>query len=137
VPKLQPSQSYHVSKVSKRFDEDISALCGAFRITRDGEGIVTEARLAFGGMAAIPKRAAAAEAALLGRPFNETAAERAAAALGQDFTPLDDWRASARYRLLVAGNLLRRFAIEDGEGGTETRVAGLLRSRSTFGQPHA
>ncbi len=136
VPKLGPAHSLHVSKVSKRFDEDISALCGAFRLTRDPAGIVTEARLAFGGMAAIPKRAATAEAALLGHPFDEAAADRAVAALTRDFTPLDDWRASARYRLLVAGNLLRRFAIEDGEGRTETRVAGLLRSRPAE-QPHA
>ena len=137
VPKLGPDQIFHASKVSKRFDEDISALCGAFRLTRDAAGLVTEARLAFGGMAATPKRAANAEAALLGRAFDEAAADEAAAALEQDFTPLDDWRASARYRLLVAGNLLRRFAIEEGEPGTATRVAGLLRSAPFPEQPRA
>jgi xanthine dehydrogenase small subunit len=137
VPKLGPDQIFHASKVSKRFDEDISALCGAFRLTRNAAGLVTEARLAFGGMAATPKRAAAAEAALLGRAFDEAAADEAAAALEQDFTPLDDWRASARYRLLVAGNLLRRFAIEEGEPGTATRVAGLLRSAPFPEQPRA
>ncbi len=115
----------HVSKVSKRFDEDISTLCGAFRLARDGEGRVVAARLAFGGMAAVPRRAPAAEAALLGRPFDEDAADRAAAALRDDFAPLDDWRGSARYRLLVAGNLVRRFALEEA-GGVATRVAGPL-----------
>jgi xanthine dehydrogenase small subunit len=134
VPKLGPQHAFHVSKVTKRFDEDISAVCGAFRLTRNREGIVTEARLAFGGMAATPKRAAAAEAALVGRAFDEAAADEAAAALARDFTPLDDWRASARYRLLVAGNLIRRFGIEEGEPATETRVAGLLRS-AAFPEP--
>ena len=137
VPKLGVQHAFHVSKVSKRFDEDISAVCGAFRLTRDREGIVREARLAFGGMAAIPKRAAAAEAALLGRVFDEKAADEAAAALAADFTPLDDWRASARYRLLVAGNLIRRFALEEGAPGTETRVAGLLRSAASPEPRHA
>jgi xanthine dehydrogenase small subunit len=137
VPKLGPDHAFHASKVSKRFDEDISALCGAFRLARDEDGIISEARLAFGGMAAIPKRAAAAEATLIGRIFNEEAADAAAAALAEDFTPLDDWRASAKYRLRVAGNLIRRFAIEEGEPITETRVAGLLRSPAPLEQPHA
>jgi xanthine dehydrogenase small subunit len=112
-------------------------VCGAFRLTRDPERIVTEARLAFGGMAAIPKRAAAAEAALLGRAFDEAAADEAASALAEDFTPLDDWRASARYRLLVAGNLIRRFALDEAEPGTETRVAGLLHSAALVEPQHA
>ena len=75
-------------------------------------GASSEARLAFGGMAATPKRASQAEAAVLGRQWNEAAADQAAAALEQDFEPLDDWRASARYRMRCAQNLLRRFAIE-------------------------
>lgn len=77
-------------------------------------------------MAGIPKRAAAAEAALLGRPWDEAAVARTIAALPQDFTPLTDMRASASYRLKVAGNLLRRFWIETTEPTIETRVAGLL-----------
>ncbi|MGA0594179.1 xanthine dehydrogenase small subunit [Enterovirga sp. CN4-39] len=137
VPRLGPDHAFHASKVSKRFDEDISAVCGAFRLTRDGAGTVTEARLAFGGMAAIPKRAPAAEVALIGRPFDEGAAEGAAAALDQDFSPLDDWRASARYRLLVAGNLIRRFAIEEREPDTVTRVAGRLARAGAGSASHA
>jgi len=126
VPKLSPLMLFHASKVSKRFDEDISAVCGAFRLTLDSNGRVSEARLAYGGMAATPKRAAKAEAALLGKPWNEAAAERAAAALERDFRALDDWRASARYRMLCARNLLLRFAIESGTPEVETRVAGGL-----------
>jgi xanthine dehydrogenase small subunit len=126
VPKLETDALFHVSKISKRFDEDISALCGAFLIRRDAAGIVTEARLAYGGMAGIPKRAEAAEAALLGQPWSEGAVAAAIAALSDDFTPLSDMRASAGYRLKVAGNLLRRFLIETTEAQTATRVAGLL-----------
>lgn len=126
VPKLADGMLFHVSKVSKRFDEDISAVCGAFRLTLDPAGRISEARLAYGGMAGIPKRAAAAEAALVGRHWNAAAAGTAIAALPQDFTPLDDMRASAQYRLKIAGNLLRRFLIETTQSETSTRVAGLL-----------
>lgn len=126
VPKLPDDALFHVSKISKRFDEDISALCGAFLLRRDGAGRIGEARLAYGGMAGIPKRAAAAEAALIGKPWDEAAVAAAIAALPEDFTPLSDMRASAGYRLRVAGNLLRRFLIETTATQVETRVAGLL-----------
>ncbi|CAD5300149.1 FAD-binding molybdopterin dehydrogenase [Bosea sp. 62] len=126
VPKLPAGVLFHISKISKRFDEDISAVCGAFHLTLDEAGRVSEARLAYGGMAGIPKRAKAAEAALLGRSWNEAAIAAAIAALAQDFTPLTDMRASAAYRLKIAGNLLRRFLIETTTPETSTRVAGLL-----------
>jgi xanthine dehydrogenase small subunit len=126
VPKLPADALFHVSKVSKRFDEDISAVCGAFLLRLGSDGRISEARLAYGGMAGIPKRAETAEAALLGRPWNDEAVAAAIAALPHDFTPLDDMRASARYRLKVAGNLLRRFLIETTQPATEIRVAGLL-----------
>lgn len=127
VPKPRPGTLFHVSKISKRFDEDISAVCAAFRLELDGAGLTTNAVLAFGGMAATPKRAAAAEAALAGRAFNAEAAEAAALALASDFKPLDDWRASARYRSTVAANLIRRFQAETTTGSVH-RVAGILRS---------
>ena len=76
------------------------------------DGTVTEARLAFGGMAGTPKRAGAAEAALLGQPWNAATVETAMAAMEQDFTPLSDMRASARYRLQAAQNMLRRYLAE-------------------------
>lgn len=126
VPKLPAGALFHISKISKRFDEDISAVCGAFYLKLDGAGHVSEARLAYGGMAGIPKRAKAAEAALLGRRWDDAAAAAAIAALAEDFTPLTDMRASASYRLKVAGNLLRRFLIETTAPDTATRVAGLL-----------
>jgi xanthine dehydrogenase small subunit len=126
VPKLPAGALFHISKISKRFDEDISALCGAFLLRRDAGGRISEARLAYGGMAGISKRAAAAEAALIGREWNEAAVTAAIAALPRDFTPLTDMRASAGYRLKVAGNLLRRFLIETSGPAVETRVAGLL-----------
>lgn len=126
VPKLADGVLFHASKVSKRFDEDISAVCGAFRLRLGPDGLIGEARLAYGGMAGIPKRAAAAEAALIGRPWDDAAIAAAIAALPQDFTPLDDMRASAQYRLKIAGNLLRRFLIETTQADTQTRVAGLL-----------
>ncbi|MBV9077250.1 MAG: FAD binding domain-containing protein, partial [Methylobacteriaceae bacterium] len=130
IPYLPAGEKLACYKVTKRKDEDISALCGAFRLRTGPEGRIAEARLAFGGMAAVPQRATAAEAALLGRVFDEEAAAAAAAALAIDFTPLDDWRASARYRLAVAGNLIRRFQVEMAAPGTATRVAGLLAEAS-------
>ncbi|MFN3673581.1 MAG: FAD binding domain-containing protein, partial [Bosea sp. (in: a-proteobacteria)] len=126
LPKPSDGALFHVSKISKRFDEDISALCAAFYLQCDAGGAVREARLAYGGMAGIPKRARSAEAALIGRPWNEDAVTAAIAALSADFTPLSDMRASAGYRLTVAGNLLRRFLIETCEPRVATRVAGLL-----------
>jgi xanthine dehydrogenase small subunit len=104
-------------KISKRFDSDISALFVAARVRLERD-LVREVRFVFGGMAAIVKRAAAAERAVLGQAWNEVALERAIAALAQDFEPLTDLRASAGYRLAVAGNLLRRFWLE-----TRTRDA--------------
>ncbi len=99
-------------KVSKRFDQDISALCGCFSVTvRDG--VVAGARIAFGGMAGIPKRAHAVEAALTGRPWIEATIEAALPAFAGDFQPIDDMRASAGYRLRAAQNLLRRYFLED------------------------
>ena len=99
-------------KLSKRFDSDISSLACGLAITLDAQGVITSARLAFGGMAAVVKRAALAEAEMLGQPWSEAAANAAAAALSRDFAPITDLRASASYRQRVAANLLRRFWLE-------------------------
>lgn len=99
-------------KLSKRFDCDISAVACGLTLSRDANDHVTAARFAFGGMAAIVKRAAAAEAAVLGQPWNETTVQAAMAALASDFKPLTDMRASANYRQRSAQNLLRRFWLE-------------------------
>ena len=96
-----------VYKLSKRFDQDISAVCGAFAL-RVEEGSVTRARIAFGGMAATPKRASAVEAALVGKPWEAATVEAALSAFAEDYQPLSDMRASAAYRLEAAQNMLRR-----------------------------
>lgn len=95
-------------KISKRFDQDISAVCGCFNVTVEG-GVVTSARIAFGGMAGVPKRASLAEAALVGREWTEAVVDAAAEAMAGDFAPLTDMRASAGYRMETAQNLLRRY----------------------------
>ncbi|WP_369979746.1 xanthine dehydrogenase small subunit [Xanthomonas bundabergensis] len=110
VPRPPADTLYRVDKLSKRFDSDISAVCGAFAL-RLADGTVTQARIAFGGMAGIPQRAHRAEQALLGQPWNAATVEAAAATLAQDFSPLGDARGSAGYRLAVAANLLRRLWI--------------------------
>ncbi|MGD1885050.1 MAG: xanthine dehydrogenase small subunit [Paracoccaceae bacterium] len=97
-------------KLSKRFDQDISAVCGCFWMRLENDRI-TEVRLAFGGMAGIPTRAEAAEAELLDRPLNKTTLAAGIAAFREDFTPLSDMRASAEYRMQAAQNMLvRAFA---------------------------
>jgi xanthine dehydrogenase small subunit len=98
-------------KISKRFDCDISAVCAGLAIGFDGE-VVSAVRFAFGGMAATVKRAARAEAAVLGQPWTEATLRDAQQALAADFAPLSDMRASAAYRLRVAQNLLRRLWLE-------------------------
>ncbi len=99
-------------KISKRFDQDISALLGCFNIVVE-DGRVASARIAFGGMAAIPKRARAVEAALVGRDWSEETIRSAKAAFAEDFSPISDMRASADYRLAAAQNLLMRYYLED------------------------
>ena len=99
-------------KLSKRFDQDISSVLGCFNITRKGSRI-ERAVIAFGGMAGIPKRAAAVEAALTGKPWTEASVQAALPAFAQDFTPLSDMRASSAYRLEAAQNLLLRYFLED------------------------
>jgi xanthine dehydrogenase small subunit len=117
VPRPSPGQWVASYKVSKRFDQDISAVCAAFAVQVD-EGRIRTARMAFGGMAAIPARARAAESALIGAEWTQDSIETAAAALSTDFQPLSDLRASDDYRLQCAGNLLRRFYFEhDGAVG--------------------
>jgi xanthine dehydrogenase small subunit len=96
-------------------------VCGAFAVRLAG-GQVAEARLGFGGMAAIPKRAAAAEAALAGEPWSLVTVQHAMAALERDFQPLTDLRGSARYRMLAARNLLLRFYHETTAPDVAARV---------------
>ena len=121
VPKAKAAWAFRAYKVSKRLDDDISAVCAAFNLRIDN-GVIEQARVAFGGMAAIPKRARACEAALTDKPFNQATLEKACQALAEDFTPLSDFRASKEYRLLGAQNLLRKYFIELQTPHIETRV---------------
>ncbi|WP_260954972.1 xanthine dehydrogenase small subunit [Pseudomonas citri] len=121
VPRASAEQAFRAYKVSKRLDDDISAVCAAFNLRIDN-GVVRDARVAFGGMAATPKRAKHCEAILVGAPWTESTVERACAALAEDFTPLSDLRASKEYRLLSARNLLRKYYIELQTPHIETRV---------------
>jgi xanthine dehydrogenase small subunit len=98
-------------KLSKRFDQDISAVCGCFWIEVEG-GKIKAARLAFGGMAGTPKRAPGAETAMIGMPWSEDTIRKGMDALAQDFTPLSDMRASAAYRMQAAQNMLLRVWYE-------------------------
>jgi xanthine dehydrogenase small subunit len=125
VPAPQVGRKLASYKVSKRFDQDISAVSATFAvIVRDG--VVTEARLAFGGMAAIPARATHAEVALTGQPWSAAAIDAAAGALAEDFKPLTDLRATAEYRLRAAGNLLKRFYLEQSSGAPTVRTSAAL-----------
>ncbi len=124
LPKPAPGVRFRAYKIAKRFDQDISALCGAFRLTLTEDGTVADIRIAFGGMAGIPKRAAGAEATLIGRPWTEASVRAAMAALTSDFTPLTDWRASAAYRAEVAANLLLKLHVETTDPTAQTRLVG-------------
>ncbi len=112
-----PGDHFAVYKISKRFDQDISAVLGAFLVMIRDDRIVS-VRLAFGGMAGIPARAKKTEALLLGKRFIPDEIEPAVLALADDFTPMSDMRASAQYRLLAAQNCLRKFCVEVSTGKT-------------------
>ena len=126
VPRPGPAEHFRCYKIAKRFDQDISALLGAFRLRVEG-GRVVEARIAYGGMAATPKRARSTEQAAAGLRLDEPAAWPAVtAALAEDFSPIDDHRASAAYRMRVARSLLVKALAEiAGRPSTETRVVGI------------
>ena len=106
IPKSAPDLRCY--KLSKRFDQDISAVCGCFNITVT-DGIVTAARIAFGGMAGTPKLASATMSTLIGQPWIEATLDAACDALATDYSPMSDMRASATYRLEAAKGMLRRY----------------------------
>jgi len=117
LPLLPEGEHFATYKISKRREEDISSLCGAFRVFVNDAGKVGMARIAFGGMAATPKRAKAVEAALVGKAWTMETIEAVLPTFGEDYQPISDMRASADYRLLAAQNLLKRFFLEtQGQG---------------------
>jgi xanthine dehydrogenase small subunit len=124
VPLPRADTIFRTYKIAKRWDQDISAVCGAYLLTlRDGR--VADARVAYGGMAATPRRARCCEAALIGAPWTEATVADAASALAEDFAPIADWRASAAYRSTVAGNLLHRLWLETAQAGVPLDVMAL------------
>jgi xanthine dehydrogenase small subunit len=111
LPLPQNGAQFSSYKLSKRFDQDISAVCGAYALTLEN-GLVAGIRIAYGGMAATPKRASTCEQSLLGKSWDQATLEAAKTALGRDFEPIDDMRASAAYRMITAQNMLQRFFLE-------------------------
>ncbi|MFC7436306.1 xanthine dehydrogenase small subunit [Hydrogenophaga bisanensis] len=111
VPRPTGHALEKVYKISKRFDDDISAVCLAIQMTVKA-GVVQQVSIGAGGVAATPARARQTEAALLGQAWNEDTVMAATAALRAEFQPISDMRASAAYRHTVLGNLLRRFWLE-------------------------
>ena len=117
VPLLGKDMHLQSYKISKRFDQDISAVCAAFRIELDGD-LIKDARVAYGGLAATPRRAKECELALTGMAFESATIDAAMQALDADFQPIADMRASDEYRMQVCRNLLKRFYLEST--GSET-----------------
>jgi xanthine dehydrogenase small subunit len=127
VPKLKPGEAFRAYKISKRFDQDISAVMAAFKFVLDGRRIA-RARIGFGGMAATPKRARESETVIAGASLDQPSSwEQAVAALARDFAPISDMRASAAYRMEVAQGLLRK-ALMEVAGASATRVVGERRA---------
>ena len=121
IPRVAPDCDLRAYKVSKRFDQDISAVFVCFRMRRSGDHIA-ELRIGCGGMAAIPRRAAKCEQTLIGQAWTEATVVAGQAALDDDFTPLSDMRASSDYRRLALRNLLQRFYLETRTPRVATRV---------------
>ncbi|WP_284162816.1 xanthine dehydrogenase small subunit [Frigidibacter sp. SD6-1] len=120
IPAAAPDLACY--KLSKRFDQDISAVCGCFNVTLRS-GRVEAARIAFGGMAGIPKRAANVENALVGQAWAEATVRAALPEFSRDFKPMTDMRASAGYRLESAQNMLLRYFHErDGKAASVLEV---------------
>jgi xanthine dehydrogenase large subunit len=112
-------------KVSKRREMDISTVAACFAVALNDSGLITKARLAYGGVAALPVRARATEAALLGKRWGAGACEEVLPVLEKEFNPISDVRGSANYRHQMIANLLRKFFAEDG--GRSSRDADGIR----------
>ncbi|MDT8991107.1 xanthine dehydrogenase small subunit [Curvibacter sp. APW13] len=121
VPRPTASELTRSYKISKRFEDDISAVCLVLSL-HIVDGVVHQASIGAGGVAATPARAAQTEAALRGQPWNMTTVQRAQQVLRAEFSPISDMRASSDYRRTVLGNLLQRFWLESqGQALVEVR----------------
>jgi xanthine dehydrogenase small subunit len=121
VPMRRDKLLVRAYKVSKRYDQDISAVFACFALQVDA-GVVASARIGCGGVAPVPKRATATEAAIVGKPWDEATVDAAVRELDREFSPIDDMRASAAYRRAALGNLLRRFWLETSAPQVRTRI---------------
>ncbi|MFO1311467.1 MAG: xanthine dehydrogenase small subunit [Burkholderiales bacterium] len=121
VPRRTGEPLVRAYKVSKRYDQDISAVFACFAL-RIADGRVASARIGCGGVAPVPKRATATEAALVGHPWDEAAARAAMREIGREFEPITDMRATAAYRRAALGNLVRRFHLETSGARVRTRI---------------
>jgi xanthine dehydrogenase small subunit len=121
LPLPQAGYEFRTYKISKRFEDDISATCGAFNIKIEA-GTVADASIAFGGMAEIPARARHCEQALIGHPWNLQTVATAMLALASDFQPISDFRASRDYRLTVSQNMIKRLYLELETSAKQVRV---------------
>ena len=121
VPLRAPGAQVRSYKIAKRFDQDISAVCGGYRIVLE-DGVVRDVRIAYGGVAATPKRALRCERALLDHPWTQDSIDAAMTELDKDYSPLTDMRASAAYRRLVTRNLLYKFFLDTSGKQAQSRV---------------
>jgi xanthine dehydrogenase small subunit len=124
VPKATAGEYARVYKISKRFEDDISAVCLALNLHLE-DGLVRQASIGVGGVAATPVRARKTEAALRGQPWNQATVQRAIDVLRAEFAPISDMRASAGYRRSVLGNLLQRYWLES-QGAVQTDLRRLV-----------
>ncbi len=125
IPLPAPATIFNVYKISKRYDQDISTLCAAFAVTLDEHAIITDARIAMGGVAATAKRVQLVENMLVDKSFDQTTIDAAAHALQNALSPVTDWRGSAAYRNRLAGNLLKRFHLQATDPTTPVEVVAL------------
>lgn len=123
LPLPQGNKQFSTYKISKRFDQDISAVCAAFHLSLDGT-TVDNIRICYGGMAGTPLRARKTEAALIGQEWSLDSVEKAMKVIGEDYQPLSDMRASKNYRMMSARNLLKKFFIETTSPDVNTRIVG-------------
>ena len=123
MPKATEGEFSRVYKISKRFEDDISAVCLAINL-HIVNGQVRSASLGAGGVAATPVRARKTEAALVGQPWTQATVQQAMQTLRDEFTPISDMRATAGYRSTVLGNLLQRFWLES-QGAVQTDLRSL------------
>lgn len=126
IPRARRSSIYHVYKLSKRFNNDISSICGAFFLMLDSQNFVRDIRICFSGMGAVPKRAANVEQALTQALWNLQSVNSVIPLFEQDYRPASDGRGSAAYRMIAAKNLLKRFYLETQSDTIRTRITGEL-----------